>query len=261
MSDFLDGIVSRKRMEVSQLQRRRSSAGSGGGVARQMKSVDSFLDALTGGTPPRIIAEVKRSSPSKGEMAPGLDPSLQARAYEAGGACALSVLTDEAFQGSLEDLRCVVASVKLPVLRKDFIIDGLQVLEALEAGASAVLLIAAILGQEELEELVEYTLSLGMEPLVEVHTEEELARVLATRARVIGINNRDLTTFQVDLKVAETLAPLALRDRVVVAESGISDGGDIERLQRVGLENFLVGESLVRAQDPKSKLRGLRGHG
>ena len=268
---FLERILARKREEVARLQEAMASVPDlrRKAVSHQIdqmnqtdqKDQTSFLLALTTGPVPRIIAEVKRASPSKGALSPDLDPARQARLYQEGGARAVSVLTDEDFRGSLEDLREVVSSVDLPVLRKDFIIHPLQLEETRRAGASAVLLIAAVFSPGELEAMVEESLGMGLEPLVEVHTREELEVALETPARVIGINSRNLRTFHVDLAVVEKLAPLVPPDRVVVAESGISSAEDVKRLIAAGVEAFLVGEALVRAEDPGAKLRELMGHG
>lgn len=255
--NFLKRMVEQKRGEIPRLRRERALSSD----SYRPHFHPSFLSAFTKGPLPRIIAEVKRASPSKGALNPGLDPVNQAKLYQEGEAKAISVLTDAHFQGTLNDLEAVAAAVNLPILRKDFILDSTQLKESLVAGASGVLLIAAILSPKELKELVEKSLELGLEPLVEVHTRDEMEKALATPARVIGINNRDLETFQVDLGVVETLAPLVAKDRVVVAESGISTREDVERLMAVGVENFLVGEALVRAENPREKLRELLGHG
>jgi len=257
--DFLERILERKKREVARLQER----GVFVPLPRWKGSSErkTFLDALTTGPGPRIIAEVKRASPSKGPLNTGLEPGRQAKLYQEGGARAVSVLTDENFQGSLEDLKEVVSSVDLPVLRKDFIIHPLQLEETRQAGASAVLLIAALLPFGELMDMVERSLEMGLEPLLEVHTGEELDVALDTPARVMGINSRNLRTFHVDLAVVENLAPRVPPDRVVVAESGISSRKDVERLMAVGVEAFLVGEALVRAGDPGAKLRELMGRG
>ena len=255
--NFLERIVKQKRGEILRIRQERTlSLGS-----HRLHVRPSFFSALTEGPLPRIIAEVKRASPSKGALNQELDPVNQAKLYQSGGAKAISVLTDAHFQGTLNDLEAVVAAVDLPVLRKDFILDPIQLKESLIASASGVLLIAAILSPKELRELVEKGLELGLEPLVEVHSRDEVEKALATPARVIGINNRDLKTFRVDLRVSEQLAPLVTKDRVVVAESGISTHEDVERLMAVGVENFLVGEALVRAEDPREKLRELMAHG
>ncbi len=256
--DFLHTIVERKREEIASLLREFHLFRA---EEYQGNERPSFLSSLTMGLPPRIIAEVKRASPSKGALNPSLDPANQACLYQKGGAVAVSVLTDSHFQGTLGDLRAVADAVDLPVLRKDFILDPVQLIEGLAAGASAVLLIIAILDGDTVGRLVEEALRMGLEPLLEVHSEGELEVALSTRARVIGINSRDLRTFEVDLGVVEALAPLVPQDRVVVAESGVSNRRDMERLMAVGVENFLVGEALVSASDPVAKLRELKGYG
>lgn len=253
---FLLEILKRKRREVEADKGKRPltevdllSASSG----------PSLYQALREGNPPRIIAEVKRGSPSKGRIRTELDPLVQARLYQKGGARAISILTDSAFWGSIEDLKDVASELSLPLLRKDFIIDSYQLYQSLEAGASGVLLVVAALELERLRELVERSFLLSLEPLVEVHTLEELEEALSTSARIIGINNRNLHTFQVDLSVTELLAPQVPKDRLVVSESGVKGKEDIDRLMKAGVKNFLVGEALVRAKDPAEKLHELMG--
>ena len=215
-----------------------------------------------------LIAEIKKASPSKGVIRADLDPAQCARIYEASGAAALSVLTDERFfQGSPEFLKRARESAGLPVLRKDFIIDDYQVYEARAMGADAILLITAALDDERLNRFLILARELGMESLVEVHTEGEMRRVLATPARLIGINNRDLSTFKTDLATTERLAALARRpgghpgaiDRLLVSESGINARADVERLAACGIDAILVGEALVREKDVAAKVRELAG--
>lgn len=202
-----------------------------------------------------IVAEIKRASPSKGVLADGIDPAAWALAYEAGGADAISVLTERHyFLGSLDDLRAVRAAVELPVLRKDFLFDPYHIYQARAAGADSLLLIVAILEQQALVDLLALSRELGMDPLVEVHTEEELDRALAAGGRLIGINNRDLHTFDVDLSVTERLAPRIPMDRTIVGESGVSVAADATRLRDAGVDAILVGETLMR-----SGLQGIRG--
>lgn len=197
-----------------------------------------------------VIAEIKRRSPSRGVIDAGLDPVDLARDYRSGGAAAISVLTEPRFfDGSLDDLSAVQASVAIPVLRKDFIIDDTQVWEARAAGADAILLIVAALQPGQLHRLLDAARSVGMEPLVEVHTLSEAEVAVAAGARIIGVNNRDLATFEVDLATAETLRP-ALGDAVAVAESGIWTRDDANRMRAVGYDAVLVGESLVRSGNP-----------
>jgi indole-3-glycerol phosphate synthase len=197
-----------------------------------------------------LIAEVKRASPSKGPIRPGLDAGLLARAYEAGGARAISVLTEQDhFGGSMDDLRAVVNATGLPVLRKDFILDQYQVHEARWWGASAVLLIAALLSDEELRRLAGLAADLGLDVLVEVHDSTEMARVLPLDGVVIGVNNRDLRTFAVSLDTTVELAGLVPPERLLVGESGIRTRADVERLAARGVDGVLVGESLLRKRD------------
>jgi len=207
----------------------------------------------------KIIAEFKRRSPSAGIIRDDLTVSEIVRCYERGGACAISVLTDEEyFAGSIADLGAARSSTKLPLLRKDFIIDPMQVFEAAIAGADAVLLIAAALDDTSLTEL--RTLAeneLGLDALVEVHNSEELNRALNARAKIIGVNNRDLRTFQVSLNTSERLIAEAPRDKIMVSESGLQSAESLVRLHELGFRAFLIGEVLMRAVDPAAALRDL----
>lgn len=246
---ILDRIVATKREEVarakatmpeSRLRERAATA----------PSVRDFLAVLARPGPIRLIAEVKKASPSRGVIRPDFDPVAIARTYQDHGAACLSVLTDEPyFQGSLSYLRQVREAVDLPVLRKDFIIDPYQVFEARAAGADAVLLIAECLDDETLGSLHAAIVSLGMTPLVEVYEPENLPRVLGIGARLIGINNRNLRTFEVDLEHTLRLCREIPADRVVVGESGIRTRDDALRLQRAGVHAMLVGESLMSQPD------------
>ena len=207
----------------------------------------------------KIIAEFKRRSPSAGIIRGDLTVSEIVRCYERGGACAISVLTDEEyFAGSIADLCAARSSTKLPLLRKDFIIDPMQVFEAAIAGADAVLLIVAALDDTSLAEL--RTLAeneLGLDVLVEVHTSEELNRALNAGAKIIGVNNRDLRTFQVSLNTSERLIAEAPRDKIMVSESGLQSAESLVRLHELGFRAFLIGEMLMRAADPEKSLRNL----
>jgi indole-3-glycerol phosphate synthase/phosphoribosylanthranilate isomerase len=206
------------------------------------------------GAPARLIAEVKRASPSKGLLAETFDPVAQARAYEAGGAAAMSVLTEpHFFQGSLVHLRDVRAAVGIPLLRKDFLVDPYQVYEARAAGADAVLLICALLNDTQLTELLALTRELGMEALVEAHSADEARRAVAAGASIIGVNSRDLRTFAVDTEIVRHLRPLVPQDRVFVAESGITDALGAAHARAWGADAILVGEALMRAADPQAK--------
>jgi indole-3-glycerol phosphate synthase len=194
-----------------------------------------------------VIAEVKRASPSRGVLAPDLDAADQARAYERAGAAAVSVLTEpDSFHGSLDDLRAAADAVDIPVLRKDFLVDPYQVREAAAAGAAAVLLIVAALDDAGLLALLEECAACGLDALVECHDEADVTRALGAGADLIGINNRDLTSLQVDLGTTERLARLAPPDAVLVAESGIRDAADAARMRAAGATALLVGETLVR---------------
>jgi len=207
---------------------------------------------------PAVIAEVKKASPSKGLIRADFDPVAIARAYEAGGAAAISVLTEERhFQGKLDYLAEIRAAVSLPLLRKDFLFDPYQVTEARAWGADAILLIVASLDDAALRELLTAAADHGLDTLVEVHTREELERAVAAGAMLIGVNNRDLGTFVTTLKTAERLRPLMPPGTTAVAESGIDAPADVTRLRRAGYECFLIGESLMRAADPETKLREL----
>jgi indole-3-glycerol phosphate synthase len=207
-----------------------------------------------------LFAEVKRASPSKGLLRHNFDAVALAHAYEANGAAAISVLTDQHFfQGNLSQLQAVRQNVGLPVLRKDFILAPYQVYEARAAGADAILLIVAALGDSDLRKLHTLARELGMAALVEVHNEAELERALKVQPRIVGVNNRDLRTFAVDLDTTARLRPLIPRDVLLVAESGVHTAADVARLAAIGADAMLVGESLVRARDVGRKVRELVG--
>lgn len=215
----------------------------------------SFRKALTARTP-AVIAEIKKASPSRGLLAIDFQPAAIARAYEAGGAAALSVLTDhDFFAGSLADLRAAREATELPVLRKDFTTAEYHVVEAAGNGADAILLIAAILDRVQLRAFRDLARSFHMDCLVEVHDEEDLAAALDSGAEIIGVNNRDLRTFEVDLNVSKRLRPLIPQATVCVAESGIFTREHVQEL--AGFQAFLVGESLMRAPDPAAAIREL----
>jgi indole-3-glycerol phosphate synthase len=207
-----------------------------------------------------IIAELKKASPSRGILRAEYAPGALASSLEGGGAAALSVLTEEEFFfGSLGDLKEARKAVQIPVLRKDFIVDPWQVWETRAAGADAFLLIAAILSDAELSELLELGRTLGMEPLVEVHSREELGRVLAAGARIIGVNNRDLRDFQVRIETSLELIEAIPEECIAVSESGLGMREDLARLRHAGFDAFLVGEHLMQGADPGEQLRGLLG--
>jgi indole-3-glycerol phosphate synthase len=224
---------------------------------------DAFVDALRSSAPPRVIAECKRRSPSKGILRDRYDPAAHARSYEEGGAAAISVLTEPTFfDGSLDHLRAVRAAVSIPILRKDFIVTDYQVHESAAHGADAILLIAgAFHSLDELRRLLDLSRSLGLAALVEVHDEEELARAAAAGAEIIGVNSRSLRTLAVDHEVLDRLGPCrspGATAAAFVAESGIRSGDDIRRLTALGYDAFLVGERLITRPDPGDALRELR---
>ncbi|MCE5303025.1 MAG: indole-3-glycerol phosphate synthase TrpC [Planctomycetaceae bacterium] len=222
--------------------------------------VRDFLAALSGAPPIRLIAEVKKSSPSRGAIRPNCDPASIARIYQWHGAACVSVLTDGPyFQGSLDDLRQVRAAVQLPVLRKDFVIDPYQVLEARQAGADAVLLIADCLEGGQLADLYAAVHELGMTPLVELHDPDQLDRVLELGAKLIGVNNRDLHTLEVDLNHSLRMRHIIPADRIMVGESGIRNRQDVERLETSGVQAMLVGGTLMARRDIGNAVDGLLG--
>lgn len=259
-SDVLSRIVEQKRLELKDL-RTRARAESWREQAERLPAPASFLEPLRGYADIRVIAEIKKASPSAGVIRPDFDPPAIAKSYAKGGAACLSVLTDEKFfQGSIDDLRAVHDAVTLPLLRKDFILDPVQIYQAKMAGASAVLLIAECLSSGELAELLAVASGLGLTSLVELHDGTNLEAVLRTGTPLIGINNRNLRTFVTDL--AHTLDLLAEipADRTVVSESGIRAPEDIARLRNAGVHAVLVGEAFMRADDPGEKLAELMGH-
>lgn len=254
----LEGILARKREEVM-VDRAMTPERELEEAIEDLEPPLDFLAALSpAGGPVRVIAEVKRRSPSAGAIDAELDAEGQALRYAAAGAAAISVLTDGPdFGGSLDDLAEVSAVVELPVLRKDFVVDRYQLLEGRANGADAALLIVAALDDDTLRRLHDECLALGLAALVEVHDERELDRALAIGARIVGVNNRNLSTFAVDLAVSERLLPRLPKGVKGVAESGVRSPEDVRRLRACGAANFLVGEALVRALDPAALLREL----
>ncbi len=253
--DILARIVAGKRAELGALASRRAEL-----ERRALERMSDRRDfrAAVGSRTPAIIAEIKKASPSKGLLAGDFDPARMARAYEAGGAAALSVLTDARhFQGSLADLETARAAAELPVLRKDFTIDELHVLEAAAHGADAILLIAAVLSEAEMRRFRELAGKFAMAALVEVHEECELEAAIASGATIIGVNNRNLHTFEVTLETSLRLAAKIPGGVVRVSESGIHSAADIETLQEAGYQAFLVGEHLMRSADPAQAVRAL----
>lgn len=263
---FLNDIVKNKETELARLKAGLSLDALIGEFERRSGALPAprdFVGAVsTKGGPDaiRIIAEVKKASPSKGVIRSDFDPQGIAEAYEANGAAAISVLTEkEYFQGSLEYLTLIKNNVSIPVLRKDFIIDEYQVYEARAAGADAMLLIAAILNEKKLSTLIRLIRRLGMAALVEVHDVVELKAALSAGARLIGINNRDLNTFKVDINTTRKLARLVPKDGIIVSESGIKTIDDILSLKGAGVSAFLIGTALMREKDVGKKLRSLCG--
>ena len=260
MSDILDTILARKVEEVAQRSRTRSLADLRAMVDGQaptrgfVAAIQRRLDAGEAA----VIAEVKKASPSKGVIRKDFDPAAIARSYEAGGATCLSVLTDiDFFQGSDAYLEAARGACTLPVLRKDFVIDPYQVHEARAIGADCILLIVAALDDGPLVEMANLAMELGMDVLVEVHDIDELERALQTGSALVGVNNRNLRTFNVSLDTTLALKDAVPRDRILVTESGIASQADVARMRAAGIDTFLVGESFMRAPDPGAALRQL----
>jgi len=263
---ILDEIVAHKRQEVARLPGRSIAVADLQSALQARGERRDFLAALRQSRAGSLalIAEVKKASPSAGIIRPGFEPVAIARQYEAAGAACLSVLTDEKyFQGSLEHLKQIRQAVKLPLLRKDFIVDERQILEAIEWGADAILLIVAILNDAELKHFDTLATEAGLAVLVEVHDEAELERAMAIQPQLVGVNNRDLRNFKVDLGTTERLAARLFASRpgssILVAESGIHTRPDVERLAKCGARAMLVGESLLRCPDLSSKIKELLG--
>jgi indole-3-glycerol phosphate synthase len=254
--NVLQTILARKREEVT-VDRAMTPERELEAAIEDLEPPLDFEAALSpAGGPVRVIAEVKRRSPSAGAIDAGLDADAQARRYAGAGAAAISVLTDGPdFGGTLDDLAEVSAVVELPVLRKDFIVDRYQLLEGRANGADAALLIVAALDDDTLRRLHDECAALGIAALVEVHDERELDRALAAGARIVGVNNRNLATMAVDLAVSERLLPRLPAGVKGIAESGVRAAADVRRLRACGAANFLVGEALVRAADPAALLR------
>lgn len=254
---ILDEILARKRVEVAE-RRRAVPVERLQGMPVYHEPRRGFRAALVAGAAPAVIAELKRASPSRGRIREDYDPPAHARSYAAAGARCLSVLTDGPyFEGELAHLTAARAAVSLPCLRKDFLVDPYQIDEARAAGADAVLLIAAAGPPEQRSELAGRAAEAGLDVLVEVHDEAEMAWAADVGATLVGVNNRDLRTFETRLETTERLAPLAPAGAVLVAESGIRTRADVERMLRAGARALLVGESLMRAADPGAALREL----
>ncbi len=260
MSDFLSIILEHRRRDVAEAMTHAPLAELRSRAESTRADRRPFASALQAAGPVGIIAEIKRASPSKGDLAPTLDPAALARAYEAGGAACLSVLTEpHYFKGSPADLVAARAACSLPVLRKDFLFCDYQLCESAAMGADAVLLIARILPESELARLLALASELGLDALVEAASSEEVKTACQLGASLIGINTRDLQTFEMDPDRATRLAPPPAPGRIVISLSGVSTRADIDRQLAAGISRFLVGESLMRASDPAAALRRLRG--
>lgn len=242
--NILEKIIIEKEKEVQQLKDKKFEH-------LPAKNIPTFHEQIKQATKMSIIAEIKRASPSKGPIQMNVDPVKQAKKYEALGASAISVLTDQPFfNGSMEDLKAIRTAVKLPILCKDFIIDPIQIDQAKAAGANIILLIVAALEEEALKELYTYAKQLELEVLVEVHNEEEMKRALQIGAQLIGVNNRDLKSFTVDLTMTEKLSKMVTDPNVIfISESGLQTKEDVKRVAAAGAEAILVGETFMRSKD------------
>jgi indole-3-glycerol phosphate synthase len=253
---MLDRIIAQKREEVEQRKKVAPTTYLQECIARQKPALDLAMALKNDHI--RLIAEVKQASPSRGMLSPNFNPTKLARIYAEGGAAAISVLTEaNYFLGSNEHLAAIKEAVGLPLLRKDFIFDPYQAYESRAYGADALLLIAAILSQGQLKELVSLSHSLGLKCLVEVHNEGEVEKAVLSEAEIIGINNRDLNTFAVDINTTRRLRPLIPKEKIVVSESGIKSRKDMEKLGKWRVDAALVGEALVTAGDVRAKMKEL----
>lgn len=255
---MLKEILAKKKAEVALSKKRLPLAGLRKRIEQRPAPLDFALALSGNGQSPRLIAEVKRASPSRGMLCPDFDPVALAKTYAEAGAAAISVLTEvDYFKGSLDYLEAIRKAINLPLLRKDFIFDPYQVYESRANGADALLLIVAILDQARLKELLSLSHDLGMPCLVEVHNEKEIEMAISAGAGIIGINNRDLNTLVVDINTTARLRPLIPSDKLVVSESGIRTREDIEKMKGWGVNAVLVGEALVTARDITTRVKEL----
>ena len=252
---ILDKIIKEKEKEVTALK-----SGDVHFPVTSNGKIPTFREGVSGSSRMNVIAEIKRSSPSKGPIQMEVDPVSQAKEYEKSGAAAISVLTDQPFfKGTMDDLRAVREVVNLPILCKEFMIDQIQIDQAKAAGANIILLIVAALDHEELTSLYTYAKQLDLEVLVEVHNEDEMERALNLGANIIGINNRDLKTFEVDLETTEALAAMVTDpETILVSESGIRTREDVIQVEHAGASVILVGETFMRSDDLSATFEDLR---
>ena len=261
MADILDEIIKKTRADLEKRKKEYPEEWLGRSLAFNPFIPRDVVGALKASeeNPYRIIAEIKKASPSRGVIREDFDPMSIGQAYEKGGADALSILTEPHwFKGSIEYLGMVRRYVSIPILRKDFIIDRYQILEALVYGADYILLIAKALSRKELKELIEYAHHLGLEVLVEIHDKRDLVKAIFAGANIIGINHRNLETFEMDMQLSHKLIPLIPNSKIIVAESGINDHETVVELSRVGADAFLVGEHFMRQEDITRALQELK---
>jgi indole-3-glycerol phosphate synthase len=258
---ILDDIIKKTKEDVKVREKKFSLDWLGRSLAynaRAPRDIMPYLKA-TEEDPYRIISEVKKASPSKGVIREDFDPLSIAQSYERGGASAISILTEpHFFQGSLEYLAEIRRYVGIPLLRKEFIVTKYQIVEALVYGADFILLIAAALSKKELKELLAYTRHLGMEALVEVHDKKDLTKAIYAGSDIIGINHRNLKTFEMDMNLCYNLIPMIPNGKIIVAESGIYEHGQLQDLSKAGVDAFLVGESLMRQENEEEALKKLK---
>lgn len=261
VTGFLKKVIELKKAEIEDLRSKTSlNTVRKKAEAESHKKCPDFQKALKASSPEQIgiIAEIKKASPSKGDIKTDLDPAAFAEEYTRAGACAVSVLTEKNyFKGSMADLKKARNATSLPILRKDFTISSYQIFEAKAAGANSILLITSILSKEQLDDYISLCREIHLEPLVEINSEWEFERAVLCNAKIIGINNRNLQTLKTDLSVSKRLAPFFDKNQIPVEASGISSQKDIKHGVEMGICNFLVGESIVRSDDPEKFIRHL----